>query len=364
LKPSVAADPGAAQVKRDDGGFGWRLPALAVAVLLGGLVVIARLGMHETIRPTQTVIPTTSPAELAEATPAPTPVPTPTEPLVVLTTIPGPDIQFLDPTAFTSAYNPWPGRFADGIPSVIGGEQVHRVNETLNLAINSTTGDSGSILIGGWYEAPQALAQGCGPPRMQQACPGGNIADSPLQLGEQGVLVDGAGAQGSGPIVIRGVAHTRCATPIGDRLVYFCLYAIRTEAVVWQGDAFTATGPISVMPLLTDLGNRIGDFDPQPYHDQPSCLLPRPTQAYRSTGKVGLVFVFRSTDERVAGATALLNGPPYGDIGSGCDKRPPLDGKAGWISVDNVIIRVDRVNGAVGDAVRSVLAELTAPRGH
>jgi hypothetical protein len=256
-------------------------------------------------------------------------------------------------TGFSSKVSPWPGRFADGIPSAIGGEQVHRVFDTLNLAVFSDIGDSGSILIGGWYSQHDDRTP-CYPP--PATCGNGQIADSPLQLGSQGLGVDGVAVGHNGPVVIRGSAHTRCAPPAGQGLMFLCLYEIRADAVVWRGDAYTVAEPIPAMELLQQLRYEVPSFDPQPYHDQPACLLPRPAQSYRSeAGKIQFVFVFPTTAERVAGATSLLLGPPYADIGSGCDKRPPLDGHAGWISVENVIVRVDDVNGRVGDKVRKIL---------
>jgi hypothetical protein len=333
------------------------LPALAVSGVLILLVTFARMGMPPPAPTTTTFHPPTPTAVAAAtvvptmtASPAPSPSTGPTTGLVTLTTAP----YTTSETGFSSRVSPWPDRFADGIPSVIEGEVVHRVSDSLSSALFSEARDSGSILIGGWYSPHDPRTPACDPP--PASCGSGQIADSPLQLQSDGVGVDGIAVDSGGPIVIRGSARTECAPPVGQRILFFCLYAIRAEAVVWRGDEFTVTEPIPAMQLLLELRGKMPAFYPQPYHDQPACLLPRPAQAYRSVaGKIQFVFVFPTTDERVAGATSLLLGPPYGDIGSGCDKRPPLDGQSGWISVENVIVRVDEVNGATGDKVRKIL---------
>jgi hypothetical protein len=356
-----------------NGAQGWRLPAVIVAVALVALVAFARLGMKPaSTLPSVTVDPAARPtagpteaAVLPAPTSAPTapPTPSPTEQGVTFTTVTGPRVDFIKPTGFSSPVSPWPGRFADGIPSAINGETVHRINETLNLAVFSDTGVSGSMLIGGWFQWLPAFGEPCGGPRFQQVCGAGKIADSPLQLDSQGVPVDGVTADGSGPIVIRGIANARCAAPIDEKLRFLCPYAIRVQAVVWHGDGYTDSEPITAQPLLQRLGRTVRDFNPQPYHDQPTCLVPRPAQAYRSdTGKLQFVFVFASTADRVAGATSLLIGPPYSDAGSGCDKRPPLDGNSGWISVANVIVCVSDVDGPVGAKVRRMLYDLSHNR--
>lgn len=133
------------------------------------------------------------------------------------------------------------------------------------------------------------------------------------------------------------------------------------EAIVWQGDEYTDTAPIGALALLGALGRALQDFDPQPYHDGPGCQLERPAQSYQSaTGEVELLLVFPSIADRVAGATALLKGPPYGDPGSSRDRSEPLDAKAAWLSRDNVMVLVRDYAGPTGQVVLQLLEELSA----
>jgi hypothetical protein len=61
----------------------------------------------------------------------------------------------------------------------------------------------------------------------------------------------------------------------------------------------------------------------------------------------------------VAQTTEVLNGPPFADQANDCARRAPLDGHAGWISRDNVLLRVPDYGGPGGDAVRRILDELS-----
>ncbi len=60
-------------------------------------------------------------------------------------------------------------------------------------------------------------------------------------------------------------------------------------------------------------------------------------------------------------ATAVLNGPPYGDPASGCAMLEPLDGTGGWVGEANVLLRVRDVAGPSGEAVRQILEDLGGP---
>lgn len=364
---AVAGQPVAGPVAREERGHGWRLPALGVGLALVALVAIGRSGVRDLPAPSGGQLAVASPTAATPQAVAPTPTDQPTD-WPYGPTPPPMNIAFLIPSAFESRVAPWPDRYADGIPLSVAGAPVHRVNETLNIATRAADGLSGSILIGGWYSAPRELAAGCAPPsrmpRPVASCGPGEISDSPLQRSGQVVIVDGATPIGDGPIVLRGVAKTRCSI-VGNRLVYLCLYGITADTVVWSGDEYTAAGPIGVMPLLSRLGQQFDKFDPQPYHDQPGCQLPRPAQGYRSaSGPIQMMFIFPSTADRFAQATAVLNGPPYGDVANGCDMREPLDGRAGWISSDNVLIRVRNYSGPAADTVRATIDVLAGRASH
>ena len=283
------------------GGLGedWRLPAFGVAAVLVVLVLVARLGMSPPEPPRATVHPTG--ADLALDTPAVTvaPSPAPTSTPVGRLVIDSP-IDILSPTGFMSAASTLVNRYGDGIPSWFRGEPVYRVNETLNLAARSATGNSGLVLIGGWYGAAIDMSPDCAAPPTQANCRTAKIADDPTQLDTDSVAVDGASASASGPVILRGAALARCAPPFGNRLVYLCLSAIHAREVVWTGDDVTQTQPMTVFGLMSGLAGAFDEFTPVPLED-PGCAEARPQQSFRSAdGPIALIYVFSSPAAREA----------------------------------------------------------------
>lgn len=347
-KPAADRVPGGRDL-----GSGWRLPALAVLAGLAIVVGLARIGMPSLPPPAE------SPLQLApvvvepRAPPSSTPPPTASPPPAAILT--------LTPSEFEKVKSPWPDRYADGIPRSISGVPVHRFSAAQASSatfLSATT----SMLIGGWYVGPSDVVRGCARPASSFSCPNGRFADNPAGLaGGQGARVGGHVPSGNGALVIRGTVGLSC-TPGGVRLPAACRTRINAEAVVWEGDDLTRSDPIKVAPLLSRLAESVTDFHPLPYHDLPECRLVRPAQEWVSpTGNVPMAFIFNSPDERFALATAVLNGPPYGDPASGCASLEPLDGTDGWISQANVLLRVRDVAGPSGGAVRQILEDLEGP---
>lgn len=193
-----------------------------------------------------------------------------------------------------SAFSPWPDRYADGIPKMIDGVPVDRLNAAVNIALRSADGVSEHVLVGGWYIGPAYIAPGCSRLGNETWCPGGRLADAAADLGrDAGYRVDGPVPPGSGPRIVRGTAQAICTWVDQSTEGARCQFILNGEAIVWQGDEYTDAAPIGALPLLGALGRALQDFDPQPYHDGPGCQLERPAQSYQSaTGGVELLFVF------------------------------------------------------------------------
>lgn len=331
---------------------GWRLPAVALAVALIALVAFARSGMHERPAPAPTegpgpVSPSVVPVALATSSP---PTTTATMAPVFVRT----------PSELEYAYSPWPDRYADGIPQLIDGTRVLRLNSAFDTARLADGAITEAMLVGGWYVGPPDGVSGCSAQAYEPWCRTGRLADTPGELGRgDGVAVDKILPLGAGPLVVRATARATCDPAAQWSMPAACKYELDADEIVWQGDELTDTGPIPIGRLLITLASAV-DFNPTPFHEGTACRLQRPAQTYVSPyGDVELLFAFRSADERVAQTTEVLNGPPFGDLANDCARRPPLDGHAGWISRDNVLLRVPDYGGPGGDAVRRILDELS-----
>jgi hypothetical protein len=243
---------------------------------------------------------------------------------------------------------------------LIDATAVVRLGSAFDAARFAEGGVSWPLLVGGWYAGPPDGVSGCSAQAYEPWCQGGRLADTPGELGRGGgVPVADILPRGAGPLVLSARATAMCnpAAPWSGPAA--CQYGLAADEIVWQGDDLTDTEPIPIGLLLVTLVPTVG-FDPLPFHEGPACHLPRPAQTYVSPfSDVPLLFAFASSDERVAQTTAVLNGPPYGDLANDCARREPLDGLAGWISRDNVLLRVSDYAGPPGDAVRLLLDELS-----
>jgi len=320
----------------------WRLPALLVAIGLVALVGLARSSMKEALGPTPSRPPVASstPAGLAIA---PSPSPFVANPI---------DLEFL--------YSPWPDRYADGIPRSISGSPVRRLNAALDAARLIDDGTSDQVLVGGWFVAAPNRASGCSAQAYEPWCWQGRLADTPALLGRgEGIDLANMPALGAGPVVVSAVVATECSdrAPLSEPSA--CTYQMSSHDVLWQGDAFTDTEPIAVGPLISSLAAAMW-FEPLPFHEGPTCRLARPAQTYSTLyGDIQMILIFPTTEDRVAKATSVLNAPPFDGGSSSCASLPPLDGRSGWLSRDNVMIRVVDYDGESGSTVRDLLEELS-----
>jgi hypothetical protein len=336
---------------------GWRLPALAVTVALVGLVAAARLGMRDTPPPRSIVAPTqVAPTALAAlpTNAAQRPVPATIDPAKVV---------ILTPSSLEFAYSPWPDRYADGIPRVVDGSPVLRLNAALDVARFADSRISPSLLIGAWFAGAPDGASGCSAQAYEPWCRTGRLADSPAGLGrgEAVVEVGNLPALGPGPLVIAATVQATCPMPLPVTTPQTCDFSLHADDVRWQGDEYTAAAPIAVGPLFSTLASFIW-FDPVPFHERPgSCPYERPAQTYTAEyGQVQVAFVFPTAADRVEQGKGVVDETPAADGAEGCFELPPAYGASGWISQDNVMLRVTNVDGEFGDSVRSLLGDLSS----
>jgi hypothetical protein len=333
-------------------GIGWRLPALLVAIALLALVGLARVGMKEapTPPPSAALLPSPSGAVVASAALPESGVAHQSNPPVLLSA----------PSEVQFAYSPWPDRYADGIPSSVGGVPVLRVNAAIDQARLASDGRTGSLLVGGWFQPTAPTTSGCSRQGFEPWCSGDFLADTPALLGRsQGVAVSGMPSV-TGAAVVAATVVAVCGNNEPPSIDPYCDFKFAADHVVWQGDAYTDTAPIAVGPLISVISSTMW-FDPIPYQAHPSCHLTRPAQSYTTTyGNVQMMFVFASTDDRRAHGTEAIDSRSDDQTGSGCAPVPPLAGASGWISQDNVLIRVIDAAGQPGQTIRSLLAQLSA----
>ena len=145
----------------------WKLPALAVAAVIVGLVVITHVGGPSLPTPTTgpdaaVASPTDGFVLTYRATPAPTKAPTIHQQLTGL----------MDRSADGLTY-------ADGIPTAIGRQAVLRVHDALTVPLGR------QLLIGGWYRPPNCRASGT-----SVRCPAPTLSDVPLVAGQGDVRTD------------------------------------------------------------------------------------------------------------------------------------------------------------------------------
>jgi hypothetical protein len=336
---------------------GWRLPGLAVAVVLAGLVAAARVGMHDT-PPVRSTLPPTQAAPTALAA-----LPTGATARPVQPTIDPGQVMVITPSHLEFAYSPWPDRYADGIPRVIDGSPVLRLNAALDLARFADSGVSASVLIGAWFAGAPDSASGCSPKAYEPWCQAGRLADSPAGLGrgEAVVEVRNLPALGPGPLVIAATVQATCPMPLPVTTPQTCDFSLEADDVRWQGDEYTASAPIAVGPLFSTLASFTW-FDPVPFHERPgSCPYERPAQTYTAEyGQVQVAFVFPTAADRVEKGKHVVDEAPADNGAEDCFQLPPEYGLSGWISLDNVMLRVSDVDGEFGDSVRSLLGELSS----
>jgi hypothetical protein len=346
----MAGGPPLSPVKRHQGGFSWRLPALAITVALIGLVVVARLNMPVPPAPAPSRLPLASPTAVAEASPSRPP----------LTPAPSRQIWINSPSPLEFVPSPWPDRYADGIPRTIDGNSVVRLNAALQMARQAAPKVAGPLMVGSWF-AGLPDADGCSALAYEPWCRQGRLADTPAGFGrnEGVVAVDGMPAIGPGPLVVVATATADCPADLAWDDPALCTYALHAQQVLWRGDAYTAASPIGVGPLFSAIAALMW-FDPQPFHADATCQLAQPRQSYATQyGLVQLAFIFPTTAERRSLAPAVVNKFALADQAGDCVVLAPMYSGTGWLRQDNVLLRVANPAGQTGDTIRHLLGELS-----
>jgi len=188
----------------------WKLPALALAAVIVGLVAITRLGGADL------PAPTSAPTAIAVA-PTPTPEPSPTRPPFAVEILAGVISRSADGLTY-----------ADGIPTGISGQNVYRVRDALLVPVGRT------VLVGGWYLSRACRSTVRGAP----LCPTPTISDVPLQNGMGDVRTDfialDSHLAGTGAHVVLATVtdDPNCSIHAGGGA---CQPRLRILAQVWSG---------------------------------------------------------------------------------------------------------------------------------
>jgi hypothetical protein len=141
-------------LSRARSGGGWRLPLVALVVVVVGIVGMTRLGAPD---PAAVLTPTRD-------TVMPNPfVPPPMPTLAPVVQVPG-----------VMPRSPDGSTYADGIPTTISSKQVFRVRDALTGPVGRT------LLVGGWYHQPHCA----GRPRAMITCSAATMSDVPLVEGQ------------------------------------------------------------------------------------------------------------------------------------------------------------------------------------
>lgn len=335
-RPAAQA-PEAERVQRSRGGNGWRLSALLVAVLLVGIVAAGRLGM-EPSRPPAGALP--SPVAAASPTvPAPPTRPTPP-------TTPAPSATPAGPP-LAPAPLPLVTRYADGIPTQLGGERVLRLPAALALVSEEP------FLVGGWYMGPE-----CGLPGDGGTCPFSRLSDSPADVSRRGGYVELTSlvAPGTGARVLRVVHDEECR-----RLP--CLGRLRVEEVLWTGDPLTDAAPAGVVPMVSALSYAFQEMQLSSYNDLAQCPVPWPPQTFIGTGGgPRMTLIFPTTQDRLDAQAAVRAGRSLllAEQGGDCLDRSGRRGSTSWIARDNVMMLIDRDEDTVALAEAAITDAIQA----
>ena len=335
----------------------WLLPALGVAIVLGGVVYLGRSG-NDSPRPP---LPT-PPAPIVAVGPGPTPAPsaagqpTRTPPPGA----PGGGISAPPGGAPASSFRERPDglRFVDGLPTSYDGTPVLRVQDALSLPAGAT------VLVAGWYHSTLCTAD-------QMVCPSATLSDDPAgsPRGKSMIVTGTQFWMGDhGPRIVQGTTTQTSSCPTHDNLA--CSLWLDAENIVWTGDALTDAEPLSSISTLSTLSHAFPDMDFQPFQEATSCPVSWPSQTYlasqanvsradTTTLPVRLVMLFSSTVERIDTGR---------DIRSAAESMSSFDAanrcvglSAGvsadsWLARKNVLILLGDNDAAVTQQVRTALA--------
>ena len=357
-EPRSAADgPLLAPLTRTSPSRTWLWPAVAVAVVLGVVVGVGRLGM------TQEATPSLAPAPTLVAAvnlPSTLPVTGPTQVPVPVTT-PAPAAKPLLPLIGPAIAERWnQQRFVDGIPTSIAHTPVLRVRDAAALPMGTIA------LVGGWYYGPD-----CHGVFRPGPCPSSTISDVPSGSPRIASLALDSHATGSGARVFRAQTEIDpgCVFSSGG-----CLPRLHVIDNLWSGDEATITAPIGAQSLLGALAIGFPSLDFQSFLEATSCPVPWPVQTYlvsvSSQPRAGapeldvrLVLLFDSTAQRRSAAQGIKDAAQAlssFDASNRCVSIPGGVGPGGWVARGNALILL----GSTEPGVLSIVdAALTVAEG-
>jgi hypothetical protein len=273
-----------------------------------------------------------------------------------------------------------PGRYPGGIPTSLDGQPVYVGYGAVAHAADS--GDDTPFLVGMWsYDLSND--------RNGISCSGGSLfndGDSalntltysgPCSLGLSGSQPEAyalrahlttiswsVGAKPAGPVILRVHTHDALAAQCTQADLSTCDTAMVVDQIVWSGDTWTQTEPVSVAQAVRRLTSITKAqppnvaVDPWPLFvsSHPSdCPAPWPREVFdvRGDARFGLLAVFPDIASRQAAEASLDPGSP------GCytDPRIVRPGPPVWVGVDNMLALV------YGDAslVKAATAAMDTP---
>ena len=330
----------------------WLLPALGVAIVLGGVVYLGRSG-NDSQRPAST----TTPAPIVALGPGHTPAPfVDDQPPPVM-----PGLEVVAPPA-----GPPHGfgarsdgqRYIDGLPTSFDGSPVNRVAEALRMSVGS------SAFVAGWYHSTECR-------QADSVCPISTISDDPAGS-PRGASMIVTGTQfwlgGTGPRILQGTITQPSTCTSDDNLA--CSVWLDVDSIQWAGDEQTAANPTSTIGATAALSRTFPDLDFGPFLEATSCPVVWPSQTYlasvasvpraQSTSlPVRLVMLFPSTADRVAGERQIRSAAESlssFDAANRCVGLSEGVGPDSWLARRNVLILLGDNDAATTKRVRSAIA--------
>jgi hypothetical protein len=219
------------------------------------------------------------------------------------------------------------GRYDDGLPKVVDGQQVLRDGDAIAHTKEATGTEP--FLLGGWLTPGQGAQAGgpatpapcgtdsCPPPATIHLADKAGTVDNPLDKAVDFHPLAGA-TLATGPVVLQVHAHdptAACSQPTCDETMV-------VDAVIWSGDAATAPAPYSVDDVTAAITAQIPD-----------------------TSFLAIGSPVVDCGHQLPAATLLVATPPEDESGI----TAPRD----WISSVSVAPSVDALNAALDSVAKA-----------
>jgi hypothetical protein len=331
----------------------WLLPALGVAIVLGGVIYLGRSGIDS---PRPTLMTTPAPIVALGPTPSASAYEQPVPTAIVL---PEPQPE-TGPAGLVSEFGQRSGglRFVDGLPTSYDGTPVLRVADALRLPAGT------AVLVGGWYHSTPCHVDSlaCASPTLSDDPAGSPRRASMIVTGTQLWLGE------LGPRILQGTTTQTSSCPTHDNLA--CSLWLDAASMVWTGDPLTDADPLAPISILGSLSHAFPDMDFQPFLEATSCPVSWPSQTYLATVAsvsraattslpVRLVMLFPSTVERIdTGRDIQLAAENLSsfDAANRCVGLSAGVSADSWLARKNVLVLLGDNDAAVTQEVRTALA--------